>query len=417
MSNQALEFGAQLGVSYESSDNIELLPEENATSDDLRELRLNLVLDGEANVYELDMDYFLIGRDYKDDNLADNNLVSGRALIKWTPLPRRFSWDIMHLRSESTTNTQFEPTPENDETRNVFATGPDLTIALGGSSDLIFGMRYTEIEFERSTESNNNRLGASIEWARELSPVSQLSARIRHQDVDYDIGFEQEFSQITAEYEATLRRSSYSIRLGYNKAETVLGDDVSAPLVRLQGIISIYENPLTLIYTRELTDTSLGLIETTIESETFSLEDGAGQNFEEIDVLLQQNALISYEMDNFCNSCSLRLSAAYDKLDYETLLRDEESFGPNIEFRYAFSPRIDIGLSAQYLERRFPDLEPSREDEQSFYGVDVAYNRWRNIDLAFGVVKQDRTSNLPGFDFEETRFVFSIFWSFGSAAF
>ncbi len=413
----AIDFGVQVGATYATSDNVNLLTAGNEQSDHVRQLQVNARLDHDSPLYFMDLDYSLIGLDYKDDFQRDNNNISGRGLITWVPIPRRFEWEFMHLRTENTADNRLAPTNNNDETRNVFSTGPNIILALGTADDLVFKPRYTDIDFERSVQSNSERVGGSIEWVRELSGVSQFAIRAGHEEVDYEIGSEQSFSVLVAEYTANLRAGNYQIRLGYGEAETLTGEDVSGPIGRISASYVLNGSPLILLYERLFTDTSLGSFETTLLSDNrYALGSGGAQNFNQIDVLLTENSSIGYSFLNVCSRCELVLSAALNKLDYEIQAIDQDALSFNIGFNYAFTSDFTMGLGAQYLERDFLNTAPLRKDDEYTYGVNFTYAWLRNLQLGFSAGQQERESNVPGNDYEELRFSFNIVWAYNFAA-
>lgn len=413
----ALDFGAQVGATYATSDNVTLLAAGNEQSDHVRQLQMNVRLDHDSPLYFLDLDYSLLGLDYKDDFQRDNNNVSGRGLLTWVPIPRRFEWEVMHLRTENTADNRLAPNNNNDETRNVYSTGPNIIVALGTADDFVIKPRYTDIDFERSVQSNGERLGGSVEWVRELSGISEFALRYGYEDVDYDNGSEQSFSVLVAEYSANLRQGNYLIRLGYGEAETLTGEDVSGPIGRISANYVIGGSPLVFLYERLFTDTSLGSFETTLLSDNrYALGSGGAQNFNQIDVLLTENSSIGYSFLNVCSRCEVSLSAGLNKLDYEIQAIDQDAFNVNVGFNYSFTNDFTMGLGAQYLEREFLNTAPRRKDDETTYGVNFSYNWLRNLQFGFSVGKQERESNLPGNDYEELRYSLSIIWAYNFAA-
>lgn len=409
----AIDFGAQVGVTYSTSDNVNLQTAGNEQSDHLRQLLANVRLDHDSPLYFLDLDYSLLGIDYKNDFQQDNNTVSGRGLVTWVPLPRRFEWEAMHLRTENTADNRLVPNNNNDETRNVFSTGPNLILGLGTVDDLVIKPRYTDIDFERSVQSNSQRVGGSIEWVRELSGLSQFALRVGHEEADYDSNVEQTFSVLVAEYTANLRQANYQVRLGYGEAETLTGEDVSGPIGRISANFVINGSPLLILYERLFTDTSLGSIETTLLSDTrYALGSGGAQNFNQIDVLLTDNAFIGYSFLNVCSRCELVLSAGMNKQDYEIQAIDQDVLNFNAGLNYAFTQNFRAGVAVQVLERDFLNTAPQRKDDELTYGVNFAYSWLRNLQIGFNVGQQERDSNIPGNDYEELRFSLNVIWGY-----
>lgn len=408
----AVDLSYQMGGRYEASDNIALAPM-NEVSDHLRELFFNVQLDEDKPLYDYNIIYFLRGRDYRDDVLQDQNLVSGRALATWKAIPERFNWNVVHLRGDLLRDRQLANNDNNREIRNTFSTGPDFKFRVGSVDELELRLRYTDIRFETSEDADNDRLSANLFWQRELGPVSNFSFGLGHDEVEYDNGAEQEFSQVSVQYQANVRLGNYSIRLGYNEAETLRGDDADGLLARVQFRYNINSHNVSLLYTRQLADTAIGLIENQIANpiitDAFGLEDGTDANFAEIDVVTFENTSLAWSTDSLCARCSVEATLLYNQLDFETLNRDEVVRGANTAFTYNVSRRVNATLIASYNENRLVN----RTDDVTIYGLNFEYQPLPNLQLRLGFAEETRDSNQNGFGYEELSTEFTFIWFFG----
>jgi len=415
----AWETGMQLGVNYATSDNIERV-ELGEQSDDIREAVLGLSLDAEEPMYNVDIDYFARGRDYKNDVLEDNNLLAGRTLLTWVPLPRNFSWEVMHLRSDLLNDNALVDTDTNRETRNILSTGPSITFGIGAADSVTLNARYIDISFELTELSDNERIDTSLVWKRELSSVSQFSAFVEHNDIEYRAGEEQSFTKGGIEFRADLREAQYLVRLGTNRAETVQGDSRSDLLVRLVLSYQSDSDRISFLLAKDLVDTSVGFAtEGIFVSESFSLADeGTSTNFTEIDVLEQQSVSIGYSSDRICSRCVIRVNAFYDDLDYIEQPRDQDILGINTELTYELNSKLRVNASLLYGKSQFFEEfdTVTRKDDVEGYGAGLEYKLSRNLELSVDVSSNKRESNIPGLNFEELSLRAGILWSLGSSA-
>ncbi|MFK7730984.1 MAG: hypothetical protein AB8B48_05120 [Pseudomonadales bacterium] len=417
-SNHALDLSLQLGGGFQNSDNIEL-NDEGELSDDLREAFIGFQLEEDSPLYFVDLNYVARIRDYKDDVVEDDNLFAGRAEFTLHAIANRLNWEFLHLRADLLTNAEDNDIPDNRETRNVYATGPDFILEPSTVDDLILRLRYTEIDFEQTENANNERISGALVWERELGPVSRLSALVGVEDVEYELsGAEQTFLRASAQYEADVRLGNYSIRLGYNEAESLDGRDVSGLLARVLFAYQINGNDFEVLYGRELTDTSIGLIENRTEdsiiTDTFSLDDGTDSNFETIDILELQNLDITYRTANVCQRCVLTVSGFIDKFDFSDQPRDQKFSGINTSLRYNLTPRLDAVLQGGYSINEFLQELPEREDDTIFYGLGMDFQPRANMLLQANVRMQERESNIEEFNYEEMSFRLGFTWYFGT---
>lgn len=414
----ALDLSVQLGGGFQRSDNIEL-NDEGELSEDLREAFVGLQIEEDSPLYFADLNYVARIRDYKDDVIEDDNLFSGRAEVTLHAIANRLNWEFLHLRADLLTNAEDNDIPDNRETRNVFATGPDIIMEPSTVDDLILRLRYTEINFEQTEDANNERISGALVWERELGPVSRLSAVVGVEDVEYELNeAEQTFLRASAQYEADVRLGNYSVRLGYNEAESLDGRDVSGLLARLLFAYQINGNDFEILYGRELTDTSIGLIENRTEdsilTDTFSLDDGTDSNFETIDILELQNLDITYRTANLCQRCIWTVSGFLDKFDFADQERDQKFSGINTSLRYNITRRLDAVIEGGYAINEFLQELPEREDDTIFYGFGLDFQPRANMLVQGNVRMQERESNIAEFNYEEMSFRLGFTWYFGN---
>jgi hypothetical protein len=406
----AVETRIVFGVNATQTDNSNLV-EDNALDDSIYEANANVQVDARKDSYVVDLDYYGRARRYQDETQDDENLFTGRSFLRWNALQERLNWDVLHVRGDILRDARLANTANNREVRDVFVTGPDLVLRLSPVDSLVLRARYTDIGFELSTDSDNERKGGQLLWTHNLSRISDFALDFRIDDAEYDAGQEQRFTQLALIYEARLRTGRYRIRIGYNEAESQGGMDFSGPLFQFNFVQEFGLSNIELYYQREFTDTSLGLIDGVISRDDFRLDEVVSANFTELDLLEQQSAFIRVATP-ICRRCDLRTSINYNDVDYKTLLRDESSIGAVLSFRYNLNRKLDVLLGASLSTNEYTDQQPLREDDITIYSAALDYRwsdtlRWR---LAYRF--EDRDSTLPGFGYRENRIElgFTYFW-------
>ena len=190
----ALETDWEVGMREVHSDNIRRVPAADATPERQRIARLAGELRAERAGWSGMAGFSAEHWSYRDNTYSDEVRGVGRADLTWLIRPRRLTWrleDRLAIIEEAST----EPlSPDNRQQVNVFSTGPEYRIRLGGTRRLDTGVRYTDVRYSRSN-TDNQRLGTQIRlgWRPGARLENQLilevsSARFRRfpEERDYD---------------------------------------------------------------------------------------------------------------------------------------------------------------------------------------------------------------------------------------
>lgn len=413
--SHALDTSLEFGLGGVSTDNSNLVDgAANPQDDVIYEASASLQLDADQPAYIVDLDYFGRSRQYQDQTQDDENLFTGRSFLRWNALSERLNWDVLHVRGNILRDTRLANTNNNREVRDVVSTGPDIRFRVSSVDDVVLRLRYSDISFEFSKDSDNTRNGGQLLWRHALTKVSDLSLDMRLDDAEYSSNLEQRFLQLALIYEVQLRRGRYRFRVGRNEAKNFTGSDFSGPLLQFNAEHDIGNGRVALYYQRELTDTSIGLVDGIITRDDFLLDEAVSGNFAEIDLLEQESASLRFTTQ-LCRRCRLSVGINYSNLDYKSLPRDEESVNGSLSLRYNVNRKLNMTVAASQARNRFLDQVPQREDDVLFYSIAFDY-RWSNS-LRFRLLtsREDRNSNLDGFDFVENRIELGFTYYWGGA--
>ena len=112
-------------------------------------------------------------RQYINDTVGDEILLSLAALADWMILPQRLNWHFEDYFQQATVNPLETISPDNRQDTNVLWTGPDLYFRFARLYTLQLGARYGNFYYEE-TAGDNQRLAGYARAIRRLSPDGEL---------------------------------------------------------------------------------------------------------------------------------------------------------------------------------------------------------------------------------------------------
>jgi hypothetical protein len=116
-----------------------------------------------------------------------NSEVIGNFLgnLQLTLAPEVLRWTFADNFGQGLIDPLAQVTPANREYINYFATGPDLTLPLGGSNALLLDARYAKVTYQTSP-LGNNRYTANVGVRHELSSAAGISVDVQDQLIRFD---------------------------------------------------------------------------------------------------------------------------------------------------------------------------------------------------------------------------------------
>ena len=139
-------------------------------------------------------------------------------------IPQRLTWVVMDDFGQSAIDP-FTPTvPNNLENINVFSTGPDLYLRLGGAAFANFSARVARAQYE-TTPNTNTRASGSAAWGLNLSALSSASFNVDTERVFF------QNTQLNTDFDRTNVFARYALQGG----RTELSGDLGATSVGESG--------------------------------------------------------------------------------------------------------------------------------------------------------------------------------------
>jgi uncharacterized protein (PEP-CTERM system associated) len=85
---------------------------------------------------------------------------------------------------------------------------------------------------------------------------------------------------------------------------------------------------------------------------------------------------------------------------------DEKSWGGLLEATYKITPRMTLGATAAYTDRRYEDL--TRRDRDGYFNIALENRFTRNWSASIALQRSQRNSTTTGQDFEENAAIVSF---------
>lgn len=432
VATSGLETTAAITAGVDHSDNItrsdDIIPGDDTTdsggvdgprSDIQSQVRLDVGLTDSTAKFDTELSYAFTARDFKNDLQSDNEVVDGDARILWTPLPDRLAWELTNNVSDTVRNALLADTPDNRQQRNIFSTGPNITVRVSPVDQLSAELRYVDVNVESSNDntgatadalqqgSDSERKLGRLRWTHGLSAVSDFLARAEYEDVE--ASFDLTYTRLLVGYGARLRNGSYEIYVGANKVEPDVGEEFDGSVVQVAFTHDFGGHSLDITLVKEATDTSVGFGTSSLRSDTFNPRDS---NFDSFSIVERQRADITYQNFLICGACSVRVNAFYDDQDYQdrdadqgflAQARDQKRYGFTVGLIYALRSNVDLVANADYNVTDFVDDPDGLEYESSAYTLGLNYDVVRNVSIGLRVRQLTRDATVEGLDFDELR--------------
>lgn len=210
------------------------------------------------------------------DDTYDPEVYSSLTFLGDCEINDNLSWELTDYLRDVTQDSRAGDTPENRTRKNIFRTGPALTVRPGDVDELVFRASYEQTDYSEPIEPDSERYIASAAWNHMFSPtlIAGLSASADRAELD-TVGEDVDRDTLTATFDKQWVATRLSGSLGVSQLESRRPGSVSdnegvVGNLRLEREI----NPttmLTLLANRELTDQTTDL-DIRIGSFVFNLE-------------------------------------------------------------------------------------------------------------------------------------------------
>lgn len=400
----ALQVDYGFGAGAEYSDNIALV-ETNERDDLGLSLLAGFSLAHSAAALDANVRGGIDYTNYVDDVFSDETLGSLRADVEWRPIPNVLHWRVEDYFTQTLRDSIAPETPANRINANAFSTGPDFFMRLGPATTIETHLRRAEYYFE-DTAADSSRNMLSVGGVRAMRPDLDASANVVYEDAEFTQADGLDFERFDYFLRGDSRRgrSQLLVDLGITQIDREYLEDVDGFLGRLLVTRQVgVSTVLNLEVSSQYTDSGMDLL--AAGSAPFSLD----RSNEQVsgDVFNDRRIEVRYR-----RGTADRYWGGYLQLrdeDYEILSLDRETQGLRLDFHRNLT--ASLYLNGYVLLRRDEYTNvPVRTDKDAEYSLGLERQLSRAITARLDYVFNTRDSSLAGFDYDENRVLFLVYY-------
>lgn len=399
---QALRLDLTTGIAGEYSSNI-LRTERNEENELIGIVWGGISAREEAANLTAELAAVVESRQYINDTVGDEILLSLAALSDWMILPQRLNWHFEDYFQQSTINPLETISPDNRQDTNVLWTGPDLYFRFARLYTLQLGARYGNFYYEE-TDGDNQRLAGYGRAIRRLSPDGELYLHGEWMHADYDHAGATDVLGITirnfdrTDAYAGYRWSSVLTELllegGYSRIERDGAEAVDEPLARLTLRRALPRDGETgLRLSSQLTEGGGRLLASS--GGRFDVDPHSTAVSQ--DIALERFAELFYF--SRWRGVGTDIRVFWRDEDYEESIFDERAAGIALYIGYPFAPAWVARLFGRYEHVDFDLID--RKDHRAALGIGAFHRLSRRITIDFELRDEWQDSNTAGHDFNE----------------
>ena len=302
---------------------------------------------------------------------------------------------------DSTTNS----TPDNRTQKNVFQTGPVLTLRLGALDQLVLSAAYEDTEFREPEQKDGERLSGSAGWNHIFSPsfTAGLSASIDNSELDS----EEEIDRVTfgLPFTKTWAVTALSGLIGYSEIETSL---INRPtqkydtfVANLLGVLQVNQTTVVeLSASRELTDQTSDF-DARFDDFVFDLDQTSA-----VEVTAARLSVIN----DLGKAAELEVGLFANRSDYLDVGVEEDAVGMDALYRRPITGQLSVLTGARYEYRTY-SLDGS-DDEILGLNAGLEFRLNRQLDVLSRVGFEQRTSEVVAREYEEAWILVGLRYAF-----
>lgn len=176
--------------------------------------------------------------DTSEGQASGGTIGAATGTIRYAIVPQAFQWIVTDTFGQTLRNALGASSVDNRSSSNLFSTGPDLEVPLGGVAGLRVSGRFSDFDSGESdagfATGDERTLSGSAGLFRRLSPGSELGAHVAVARVEAPGFADQDYDQRSAYLRLWTQRARYSLALDGGVTEVRLGGVTErSPLVHL----------------------------------------------------------------------------------------------------------------------------------------------------------------------------------------
>ena len=349
-------------------------------------------------------------RQYTQTDFRDETLLAIDSSVNWTLSPQRLTLTVEDRFTQVPVAPDIAVRPGNRQDTNVFSAGPNLTLRLGRVNTAEFGGRYSNHYLEVSN-NDSNRYSAYARLARQISPITRVSANYEPSYVDFGN------NEINPDYMrqdvfANARTNRLGLDIGFDIGSTFIGRDVGrdvrGSLVR--GTLTrqmTSDSSLTLSASDQYSDAGRAtLVVNPLLFGSQSPSAVSQTDFVGGGLYAVQAADVAYVKRRYYGNNTL--SAFWRRTDFESpqVLLDHEIRGVHADFGIDYSAAMTTSFFGNYSQTDYQRV--TRTDRDTGIGARAIYRFLRTLSLSAEARWSRRDSTFAPVSYDELRAVLTI---------
>ncbi|WP_286219899.1 outer membrane beta-barrel protein [Marinobacter apostichopi] len=327
--------------------------------------------------------------DFQGDCRISNNLV----------------WQGSNYLRDVVQDNRVSGTPDNRTQKNVFSTGPVLTLRMGAVDELVLSAAYEDTEFREPEQKDGERITGSIGWNHFFSPTftAGLNATADQSELDT----EEEIDRVTVglPFTKSWAATVLSGSIGYGVIETSLinrpTQEYETFVANLLGVREVnHTTELEIEASRALTDQTSSF-DSRFDNFVFDLEQTSA---------VEVTALRLGISNDFGGAAALDVSFFGNRSDYLDTNVQENVLGVEVAYRRPITGQLSGTLGTRYEYQTYSQDDSDDELYQFNAGIEFRLNR--QLDLVSRVGYEQRTSEIVSREFEETWILVGLQYQF-----
>lgn len=320
---------------------------------------------------------------------ADDYLLpSGEATVNAVLLKNRLDWYLRDRMEVVRVDALLEDVPSNQESANVFVTGPTLMMRLGPRDQLVGELRVENDWYQKSASKKADKTGTALRYLHDISPVKKLSADVEEKRVKAANNYVKYDGFMT--YKQTGPQSTLDMKVGATKIEPEAASKIEENTHRLiYTYRSNTRNVWAITTEKELIDAGDALVSTVLPADPLARDSG---------LFVNNSTAISY---NYAYAEKLfSANLFHRKRRYLQTNINETANGVNFNYYLRTGRASSWRFSGIYAQTTYSDFATTDTDYQvsAEYGFDIN----KEVSWHTGYTYRTRKSILPSRSFDES---------------
>lgn len=314
-------------------------------------------------------------------------------------------WQASNYLRDVVQDSRASGTPDDRTQKNVFRTGPVLTLRLSAVDELVLSAAYEDTEFREPEQTDGERVSGSLGWNHLFDPsfTAGLSAAVDRSELDT----EEEIDRVTLSlpFTKTWALTALSGSIGYGQIETSLrnrpAEEYNTFVANLIAARRVNQTTdVELEASRELTDQTSDF-DSRFDDFVFDLDQTSAVEVTAVRLGIGKD---------FGGTAEFDLGFFGNRSDYLDTDVEEDAVGADVYYRRPVTGQLSTNMAAGYEYRTFSQDDSDDELWRISAGLEFRLNP--QIDLISRVGFEQRTSEVVAREYEEAWVLVGVQYQF-----